>query len=65
VFIVEQHYFSATGTYAPGAFARVQSTMLHAGMIPTPLPDVTKVYDNSYAVKAAATLRGRVPGGGR
>jgi ABC-type nitrate/sulfonate/bicarbonate transport system substrate-binding protein len=59
VFITSQRYFSPTGTYAPGAFARVQSTMLHAGMMATPLPDVTKVYDNSYAVRAAAGLRGK------
>jgi NitT/TauT family transport system substrate-binding protein len=65
VFIVEQHYFSPTGTYVPGAFARVQSTMLQARMIATPLPDITKVYDNSYALKAAATVRSPVPGGGR
>lgn len=59
LFVTGMHYFSPTGTYAPDAFMRVQSTMLHAEMIATPLPDVAKVYDNSYAVRAAAGLRGK------
>lgn len=59
VFITNERYFSQTGTFGPDGFTRVVQTMLKAGMMPPPAPPATKFYDNTYAERANAELRGR------
>jgi ABC-type nitrate/sulfonate/bicarbonate transport system substrate-binding protein len=59
VFVTDEHYFSTTGAFTPDAYTRVLQTMVKAGMIAPPLPPVNKLYDNTYADRAAAQLRGK------
>lgn len=58
VFVTDEHYFPTTGTFARDSFDRVVQTMLKAGMLPPPAPAGSKFYDNSYAARASAELRG-------
>ena len=59
VFVIQQHYFSPTGTFSVDSFNRVVQTMIKAGMLAAPAPPGSKFFDNSYAERANAQLGGR------
>lgn len=59
VFVTQMHYFSASGTFTPESFERVLSTMIKAGLVAPPLPPASAYYDNTYALRAGARLRGK------
>jgi NitT/TauT family transport system substrate-binding protein len=60
VFVTDEHYFPPTGAFPADAFTRVVQTMLKAGMIQPPAPPpTTKFFDNTYADRAYAQVRGK------